>query len=613
MSNKNSNVNIDDVIQTLMRESSWGRHADLKFLVKNLGNEYDELLDGIRREDKENSFEEAADVLMMVLCILNKLAPDEEDYVGKLLELITAKLHRRYEPIFTKSGDGDPTIDIDEENRIWASAKSEERRSALLYCPNIKCNHYGDILDSNISKDGDFLRCNYCDHIFPLKNDCLLLGEAKSQRKYYLSRIERHLQSFCHGDTNATNDFYEREKKSFRMFSKYILDSEEKTSIFVQYMVKKYAFIEADVVRFISEIKMMSHSKMLPQKSMVDELIAFADSFMQPAETMSYRKPQEIKRLKNTAEQTRFQILQKVEKVIQFEARGWDKQVATKYLLSYDDTRIIECMAIVHLQGDTTRDLTIELSNMYGCSVGCGFCASGALAEEPLCLTALDFIKQLSTCLFDTGYVPADFKRFYVSFAGIGEPSLVYTEILKGMRAIETFYPHVQFNIATIGIVNKCFSVWKASVDTIRTIQIPLYATEYDKIKEIVGNIPSDYELKSVIRAALDYKVSHPLCRIKLNYMVICGYNDSDEDVMGFISYLDEFKNEIDIKIAYLNETIPSRERGLVSPSSLRMKQIEKMLKGSGFSSYVFGTEQNSELGCGQLVQGVMRGDKYEV
>lgn len=606
MSSMEYDVNIDYIIKTLMKASSWGQNADLKFLVKNLGNEYDELLDGIRREDKENSFEEAADVLMLVLCILNKLAPNEENYISKLFELITRKLHRRYEHVFAQINDKGLTIDIDEENRIWENAKTEERKNALIYCPNKNCDYYGDILDSNISKQETFLRCNYCGHVFALDSKCLLLGEARTQRKYYLSVIEQYLQSFCGGSEIATKEFFESESKSFRMLSKYILNCEDKTNIFVQYLIKKYMFKETDIIRFILQIKTINENNPLPLKSSAVKLIGFADSFVQPSKAIFNRKPREIKQLKSIAGQTQFKILKRVEKIIEFEARGWNKQLATKYLLLYDEVRIIECMAIVHFQDDIISDLTIELSNMYGCPVGCAFCASGALTEEPLYLTAIDFIKQLSTCLYDTGYNPDDFERFYISFAGIGEPSLVNVEILKSMKVIEAFYPHVQYNVATLGIDTACFSVWKESVNTIRTIQIPLYSISINKIKEIVGSISLDYELKSVIRAALEYKVSHPLCKVKLNYIVICDYNDSDEDVIKFTSYLGEFKDVLDIKISYLNKTIPSSKRGLASPSRLRMKQIEKMLRESGFSCYVFGTEQNSELGCGQLVQGAM-------
>lgn len=66
-----------------------------------------------------------------------------------------------------------------------------------------------------------------------------------------------------------------------------------------------------------------------------------------------------------------FEVVEKISKLIDYNSRSWNKEKIDRYLLKYDDKRIIECMTIVHLKDDIPIDLTIEISNMYNCIVDC--------------------------------------------------------------------------------------------------------------------------------------------------------------------------------------------------------------------------------------------------
>lgn len=79
--------------------------------------------------------------------------------------------------------------------------------------------------------------------------------------------------------------------------------------------------------------------------------------------------------------------------------------------------------------------------------------------------------------------------------------------------------------------------------------------------------------------------------------------NDSDEDINNMINYLSKYKNDIIIKISFLNYTKKCKENNLLSPNIEDMLKIQKTLKSAGFNCYLFGTKNNTELGCGQLVQ----------
>ena len=255
---------------------------------------------------------------------------------------------------------------------------------------------------------------------------------------------------------------------------------------------------------------------------------------------------------------------------------------------------------------------TVCISTQVGCKMGCAFCASGALEAQPSQLVALDYLRQINTCLLDNGINSADYKNFYVSFAGIGEPSVCFEEVKFGMKMIHDVYPNVRFNIATMGYRAESIREWGKDGLPIRTLQIPLYHTETEKIKEIVKNLPAKYELSEVINEAVKYKQEHNECRIKINYIPFEGINDGDRDIEIFSNFLEPYKNDISLKVSVLNYTLPASENGYFGVGIEKLEVICQFFKDRGFEAYVFGSEKNTMLGCGQLAQNHISDDKYQ-
>lgn len=298
-----------------------------------------------------------------------------------------------------------------------------------------------------------------------------------------------------------------------------------------------------------------------------------------------------------------FEILEKISKLIDYNSRSWNKERIDRYLLKYDSERIIECMTIVHMKDTIPVDLTIEISNMYNCVVGCRFCASGSLPETNIFLTAEDYMKQVETCLKYSNENPNNYPNFYIAFTGIGEPSIVKEQIAKGINIIKKKYSNVQVNIATTAFDNTCFDYWDSMNLPIRTLQLPYYSCDYNKLKYIIQNLPTNYDLTENIAKAIKYKKNHVNCRVKVNFVVINDINSSKDDVFKMLNYLSKFKNDIIIKISFLNYTKKCQENNLSSPNDDRMLEIVNQVKSGGFECYLFGTKNNTELGCGQLVQ----------
>lgn len=304
-----------------------------------------------------------------------------------------------------------------------------------------------------------------------------------------------------------------------------------------------------------------------------------------------------------------FEVVEKISKLIDYNSRSWNKEKIDRYLLKYDDKRIIECMTIVHLKDDVPVDLTIEISNMYNCIVGCRFCASGSLPERAFFLTAEDYMKQVETCLEYSKEKPNNYPNFYIAFTGIGEPSIVKEEVAKGINIIKEKYNNVQVNIATTAFDNTCFDYWNSMNLPIRTLQLPYYSCDYDKLKYIIQNLPTNYDLIENIIKAIKYKKNHINCRVKVNFVVINGINSSQDEVSRMLNFLSKFKNDIIIKISFLNYTKKCQENNLSSPNYDRMLEIVNQVKSEKFECYLFGTKNNTELGCGQLVQNYISKD----
>ena len=305
----------------------------------------------------------------------------------------------------------------------------------------------------------------------------------------------------------------------------------------------------------------------------------------------------------------KFDVVEKISKNIDYNSRNWNREIIDRYLLKYDDKRIIESMTIIHLKDEIPKDLTVEISNMYNCVVGCRFCASGSLPESKVFLSATDYLKQVETCLEESNKNPNDYPNFYIAFTGIGEPSLVKKEIAEGINIIRKKYKNVQINIATTGFDSSCFEYWNNMDLPIRTLQLPYYSCDLEKIEYIIQNLPKNYNLIENIRKAIKYKNNHKICRVKINFVVIKGINDSDEDINKMINYLSEFKNDIIIKVSFLNYTKKCKENNLFSPNTKDMLKILNKLNSAGYKCYLFGTENNTELGCGQLVQNYISED----
>lgn len=598
-----------DSIETLMKQSFWGKHSSVDSLLCDLRKEVEEFAQACGNNDNFNAKEEAADVLMLLLCALYRILGAQTDSPDEIANRVSQKLRWRYQNLYT----GKDAENSDVELSWWANAKKIEHQINLMFCENESCASCRKAGFGNFQYSNGKYVCALCGkETVPSRSNTLFYRYKKANQ--YMKSICESIVEYAKGNVDAPSILAAEQQinhlNAFIALYKQLLSSDKQIimPVFIEYIQRKYEIPQAIILEYLRNVKEIG-SKMKNEGLLEQYYNCVQRGDIHAKEQFSFS---EWKRIVKKANQLTFDMVKSIERSIHFNSRNWDNQIVHKYLLHYPDKSsqaVIECMTLLHYSGSQVRDLTVELSNMYNCVVGCRFCASAALPGKVQYLEALDYVKQLNTCLEQSGITPADFERFYVSFAGIGEPSALYQDIAGGMVMMRDLYPNVQFNIATIGYQKKCFAYWSALELPIRTLQIPLYHNEFDKLKGIVSGIPADYSLPEVIGEAMDYRQKHPMCRVKINYIPMQGINDSSEDVDSFIRMLEPFKENISVKVSFLNYTTPAAENGFVTPGRQRLNEIAAIFTHRGFTAYVFGSENNSTLGCGQLAQNCISGE----
>ena len=587
-----------------MKQSLWGQKSSVNSLITNLQSEVDEFISACKQNNANNVWEEASDILMLLACILQKnynsanLGPDE------LPDRVIEKLHWRYSDIYS-----DIVFDSEEnENKQWENAKAIEHMLETMFCSNPACSDSFKLGSDNIIHDKNTYTCKSCKSaICPSSKNTVFFRYKDAAR--ILSNVCKAVLDYSKGKHNVSNALKTDDPRSFRALSSQLsksIDTKKDTSyakILAEYIYRKSNISEHISLRFFEEIEQLYNN--------IDHDNILLEKYYEYIEQEQYDAKNHFtisdwSNIKKALGELSFEVVQKIEKTLLFSARSWNNEVAHKYLLAYPDRNsdtLIECMTILHYDDASVKDITIEVSNMYNCVVGCRFCASGALPGNVKMLDSMDYVRQINTCIKESGIDPRDFENFYVSFAGIGEPSVTYKSITGGMAIIRDLYPNVKFNIATFGYQKECFSYWQECNMPIRTIQIPLYHIIDEKLKDIVLKLPQNYQLSKVIEQAIQYKEKHPNCRIKINYIPFLGKNDSDKDIYSFMDFLLPYKEQIIIKVSFLNYTKTADENGFICPGAERLSSILQLFQQNGFVSYVFGTETNTALGCGQLAQ----------
>lgn len=192
---------------------------------------------------------------------------------------------------------------------------------------------------------------------------------------------------------------------------------------------------------------------------------------------------------------------------------------AAKLLLRLSDGEFVETVLMRQRFGNC-----VCVSTQVGCNMGCRFCQSGQMKKrrdlkvEEIVGQALAISREFS-CKIDG-----------VSVMGIGEPfdnfqsTADFISIASDDKGLAVGRRHV--TVSTCGIVPKIYEY--ADLPLPCSLAISLHAPN-DKLRSELMPVNRKYPIAEVLKAAEYYsqKTHH---RVALEYIMLDGVNDSDED-----------------------------------------------------------------------------------
>lgn len=313
--------------------------------------------------------------------------------------------------------------------------------------------------------------------------------------------------------------------------------------------------------------------------------------------------------LKNLAVKYGLLLKHHSEKSYSYVGRRFNGQRAVRCVFAVSRiNRLIEASNYEQRAHGNPIKVAIELSTMFGCPIGCTFCASGNL-------DTIDFLHVDE--IVGQGMVLADYYERTVGpavpkhfcFQGIGEPSLIPERIIAAAHQLQERYPVAKFKASTMG-ANPA-GIPKLAADIAwEAMQISLPHHDAGKLRELFRHV-RNYDPLLVLAGVREFRALRPDVRLKFNYIGIENFNDTPEAIagtvnllrsQGFLSGQEDDRSEL--KISFLNPTDVGRMFNLRDIGQTGLEDLLRHVqdKLGVKNAYVFGPMHDCTVGCGQLI-----------
>ena len=237
------------------------------------------------------------------------------------------------------------------------------------------------------------------------------------------------------------------------------------------------------------------------------------------------------------------------------------------------------------------------VSTQVGCPVACNFCATKNERFNRN-LTASEILFQIRTVFDPLVQRTIDEGLFEVSFMGMGEPLMNLDNVVRSIKYIGTAYPGMtRVSVSTVGPAGRISRFARMLPSSPHThLQLSLHATNDDIRKRLIPHLNGPiHRLLDAGRRFADTTGDH----VCLNYLLLPGVNDSDDDVAWLIGNVNP--EAFYIKISQLN-LVPRLPRWMAVPSVDALQRFAKLLREAGLSCQVFvGDGLDIAASCGQM------------
>ncbi|MBI3538893.1 MAG: 23S rRNA (adenine(2503)-C(2))-methyltransferase RlmN [Candidatus Eisenbacteria bacterium] len=212
-----------------------------------------------------------------------------------------------------------------------------------------------------------------------------------------------------------------------------------------------------------------------------------------------------------------------------------------KFVLTLADGARVECVSM-----RTERRLTFCVSSQVGCALGCTFCATGLMGLQRN-LGSAEIVAQV-IAMGDFHAWKDD--RFNIVFMGMGEPLANYGPMMEAIRILHDplglNLGARRITVSTSGVVPQIARLADEGLPL--GLAVSLHATT-DELRDRLVPINRRWPIAPLIAAARDYGRKSGR-RVTLEYTLLAGVNDRDEDALRLGALARDLPSKINL-IAY--------------------------------------------------------------
>ena len=257
-----------------------------------------------------------------------------------------------------------------------------------------------------------------------------------------------------------------------------------------------------------------------------------------------------------------------------------------KFLFALQDGHVVESVLMKYKHGNS-----VCISSQVGCRMGCRFCAStiGGLERNLRTSEMLGQIYQIQKISGE--------RVSNVVVMGTGEPMDNYDNFVRFVHMLSDEHGlHISqrnITVSTCGIVPNMKRLAEEQFQI--TLALSLHGSTQEKRKTLMP-IANKYDLSEVLEAC-DYYFERTGRRITLEYSLVHGVNDNEEDANELIAILKH--RNCHLNLIPVN---PIKERSFEKPSRKSAENFKNKLEKSGINVTIR-REMGSDIdgACGQL------------
>ncbi len=244
---------------------------------------------------------------------------------------------------------------------------------------------------------------------------------------------------------------------------------------------------------------------------------------------------------------------------------------------------------------------TFCLSTQVGCAVACLFCATGRLPLRRN-LTAAEIVGQALALQADRDRPD---RRLNVVIMGMGEPLYNYESVMRAVRLMAdpegmAISPR-HITLSTCGVVPGIERL--ASEPVLPNLAVSLSATT-DEVRDRLIPVNRRWNIAALLDACRRFPLDRRR-RITIEYVLIGGINDSDEDAIRLARLLRGLKKKINLIPLNADPSVPLRP-----PEEARMLAFQRILADRRVSAFIRRPRgADISAACGMLAAREPRGD----